>query len=124
MKPIPENSNLEHINYQDVLKDVNQNQVESQYSNGNEKLINKNKLYRMIRTTLEIINRLLFILFVGTFIYSFTLIFYLNKLWFFLYISSAISCIFYTPNRKALKELIAAWPNIEDLMKGRGLCKK
>ena len=27
-------------------------------------------------------------------------------------------------NRKALKELIAAWPNIEDLIKGRSLWRK
>ena len=37
---------------------------------------------------------------------------------------SALSCVFYTPNRKALKELIAAWPNIEDLIKGRSLWRK
>ena len=49
---------------------------------------------------------------------------YESKLWFILYVISALSCVFYTPNRKALKELIAAWPNIEDLIKGRSLWRK
>ena len=40
------------------------------------------------------------------------------------YVISALSCVFYTPNRKALKELIAAWPNIEDLIKGRSMWRK
>ena len=124
MNPKPENSNLDNINYQDVLEDLNQNQLNSKYSSGNEKLIKKNILYRINRTPLEIINRLLFFLFIGSFIYSFISVYYLNKLWFYLYIISAFSCIFYTPNRKALKELIAAWPNIEDLVRGRGLWKK
>ena len=44
-----------------------------------------------------------------------------NKIWFLLYLASAFSCILYTPNRKALKELIAAWPNVEDRIKGRSL---
>ena len=39
-------------------------------------------------------------------------------------IRDRLSCVFYTPNRKALKELIAAWPNIEDLIKGRSLWRK
>jgi len=47
-----------------------------------------------------------------------------SKLWFIFYVVSALSCVFYTPNRKALKELIAAWPNIEDLIKGRSLWRK
>ena len=41
-----------------------------------------------------------------------------------LYLASSFSCIFYTPNRKALKELIAAWPNIEDLIKGRSMWRE
>ena len=124
MNSKPENSNLDNINYQDVIEDSNQNQLNSKYSSGSEKLIKKNILYRINRTPLEIINRILFFLFIGSFIYSFISVYYLNKLWFYLYIISAFSCIFYTPNRKALKELIAAWPNIEDLVRGRGLWKK
>ena len=124
MNPKPENSNLDNIKYKDVLEDLNQNQLNSQYFSGNEKSIKKNFLYRIKRTPLEIINRLLFFLFIGSFIYSFISVYFLNKLWFYLYITSAFSCIFYTPNRKALKELIAAWPNIEDLFRGRGLWKK
>ena len=85
----------------------------------------KNKrYYRLKRTPLEIINRLFFFFFLGSFIFSFFLAYAQNKIWLILYITSAFSCIFYTPNRKALKELIAAWPNIEDLIKGKGLRKK
>ena len=88
--------------------------------------INKkdNRYYRLKRTPLEIINRLLFFSFIGSFIFSFFLAYTENKTWFILYVVSAFSCILYTPNRKALKELIAAWPNIEDLIKGRSLWRK
>ena len=88
--------------------------------------INKkdNRYYRLKRTPLEVINRLLFFSFVGSFIFSFFLAYTENKIWFLLYIVSAFSCILYTPNRKALKELIAAWPNVEDRIKGRSLWRE
>ena len=76
------------------------------------------------RGSLEIINRLLFFFFIGSFIFSLFLIYSENKIWFIFYVLSALSCIIYTPNRKALKELIAAWPNVEDLIKGRSLWRK
>ena len=75
-------------------------------------------------TTVGRYNRLFFFFFVGSFIFSFFLAYSENKVWFIIYLISAFSCIFYTPNRKALKELIAAWPNIEDLIKGRSLWRK
>ena len=76
---------------------------------------------RLRKSPLEIINRLFFFFFLGSFLFSFVSIYALNLWWFILYVLSAFSCILYTPNRKALKELIAAWPNIEDLIKNRNL---
>ena len=80
-------------------------------------------LRRLRRSPLEVINRLLFFVFIGSFIFSFVSVFSINKWWFIFYVISAFSCILYTPNRQALKELIAAWPNIEDLLKNRSLWK-
>ena len=78
---------------------------------------------RLKRSPLEVINRSLFFVFIGSFIFSFISVFSINKWWFIFYVISAFSCILYTPNRQALKELIAAWPNIEDLLKKRSLWK-
>ena len=116
------NSNLtSDLDYEEILEEEIINSYEKKvevYSEINKK---ENRYYRLKRTPLEIINRLLFFFFVGSFIFSFFLAYSENKIWFLLYIVSTFSCIFYTPNRKALKELIAAWPNIEDLIKGRSL---
>ena len=83
----------------------------------------KRLLRRLIRSPLEVINRLLFFVFIGSFIFSFVSVYSINNLWFIFYVISAFSCVLYTPNRQALKELIAAWPNIEDLIKKRSLWK-
>ena len=110
------------LDYEEILEEEIISSYENKYG---EDVDLKNKtFYRLKRTPLEIINRLLFFSFVGSFIFSFFLAYKENKVWFILYIVSAFSCIFYTPNRKALKELIAAWPNIEDLIKGRSLWRK
>ena len=78
----------------------------------------ENKPYSWLRKSpLEIINRSLFFLFIGSFLFSFFSVFTTSHWWFLWYIISAFSCILYTPNRKALKELIDAWPNIQDLIK-------
>ena len=82
------------------------------------------KYYRFKRSAIEILNRLLFLIFIGSFTFSFFLFFIESRIWFILYFASACSCIFYTPNRKAVKELIAAWPNLEDILKGRSLWRK
>ena len=113
-----------NFEYEDILKEEIINSYEKKFEVDSD--INKkdNKYYRLKRTPLEIINRLFFFSFLGSFIFSFFLAYTENKTWFVLYIVSAFSCIFYTPNRKALKELIAAWPNIEDLIKGRSLWRK
>ncbi len=79
---------------------------------------------RFRKSSLEIINRLLLIFFLGSFLFSFVSVFALNRWWFLGYVLSAFSCVLYLPNRKALKELIAAWPNIEDLLKKRSFFRK
>jgi len=83
----------------------------------------KRLLRRLRRSPLEVINRSLFFVFIGSFIFSFFSVYSINKLWFIFYVISAFSCVLYSPNRQALKELIAAWPNIEDLLKKRSLWK-
>ena len=83
----------------------------------------KRLLRRLSRSPLEVINRSLFFVFIGSFIFSFVSVYSINKLWFIFYVISAFSCVLYTPNRQALKELIAAWPNIKDLLKKRSLWK-
>ena len=115
---------LDNVEYKDVLQEEIQNFLEKE-SAIDEKFNNKkSKLSKFKRTPLEIINRLFFFLFLGSFIFSFISVYNENKTWFVLYVISAFSCIFYTPNRKALKELIAAWPNLEDLIRGRSLWKR
>ena len=84
-----------------------------------EKIRSQKKPFRRLRRSpLEIINRSLFLLFLGSFLFSFISVYLTNRWWFFWYLISAFSCIIYTPNRKALKELLDAWPNINDLIKG------
>ena len=83
-----------------------------------EKIRSQKKPFRRLRRSpLEIINRSLFLLFLGSFLFSFISVYLTNRWWFVWYLISAFSCIIYTPNRKALKELLDAWPNINDLIK-------
>tara|TARA_B100000963_G_scaffold92624_1_gene79733 strand:+ start:10861 stop:11238 length:378 start_codon:yes stop_codon:yes gene_type:complete len=120
------NSNSESLNkveYKDVLQEEIQNFLEIESAQSYEE-VERKKISRFKRTPLEIINRLLFFLFIGSFIFSFISVYSENKTWFIFYVISAFSCVFYTPNRKALKELIAAWPNIEDIIRGRSLWRK
>ena len=115
---------LDKVEYKDVLQEEIQNFLEIESSKSYEDIERKNSLYRIKKTPLEIINRLLFFLFIGSFIFSFVSVYSENKTWFVFYVISAFSCVFYTPNRKALKELIAAWPNLEDIIRGRSLWRK
>ena len=115
---------IDNLEYEKILEEEILNSYENKFQKDTEQDNKKNKFYRLKRTPLEIINRLFFFFFIGSFLFSLFLAFSESKLWFILYVISALSCIFYTPNRKALKELIAAWPNIEDLIKGRSLWKK
>ena len=115
---------IDNLEYEKVLEEEIINSYESKFQNDSKQDSKKNKFYRLKRTPLEIINRLFFFFFIGSFLFSLFLAYSESKLWFILYVISAFSCVFYTPNRKALKELIAAWPNIEDLIKGRSMWRK
>jgi len=114
---------IDNLEYEKVLEEEIINSYESKFQNDSEDT-KKIKFYRLKRTPLEILNRTFFFFFIGSFLFSLFLAYSESKLWFILYVISSLSCIFYTPNRKALKELIAAWPNIEDLIKGRSLWRK
>ena len=119
------NSNpTSNLDYEEILEEEIINSYEKKFEAYSELNNKDNRYYRLKRTPLEIINRLLFFSFIGSFIFSFFLAYTENKIWFILYLVSTFSCIVYTPNRKALKELIAAWPNVEDLIKGRSLWRK
>ena len=125
MKNKNENSDpLDNLEYEKVLEEEIINSYESKFQKDTEEDIKRIKFYRLKRTPLEILNRSFFFFFIGSFLFSLFLAYSENKLWFILYVISALSCVFYTPNRKALKELIAAWPNIEDLIKGRSMWRK
>ena len=115
---------IDNLEYEKVLEEEIINSYESKFQKDTEEDSKKIKFYRLKRTPLEIVNRTFFFFFIGSFLFSLFLAYSESKLWFILYVISALSCIFYTPNRKALKELIAAWPNIEDLIKGRSMWRK
>ena len=115
---------IDYLEYEKVLEEELINSYESKLQNDTEQ-DNKNiKLNRFKRTPLEIVNRLFFFFFIGSFLFSLFLAYSESKLWFIVYLISSFSCVFYTPNRKVLKELIAAWTNIEDLIKGKSFWRK
>ena len=115
---------IDNLEYEKVLEEEIINSYESKFQKDTEPDKKKNKFDRLKRTPLEIVNRTFFFFFLGSFLFSLFLAYSESKLWFILYVISALSCVFYTPNRKALKELIAAWPNVEDLIKGRSMWRK
>ena len=115
---------IDNLEYEEVLEEEIINSYESKFQNETEVDSKKIKFYRLKRTPLEILNRSFFFFFIGSFLFSLFLAYSESKLWFIFYIISALSCVLYTPNRKALKELIAAWPNIEDLIKGRSMWRR
>ena len=119
-----QNDPIDNLEYEKVLEEEIINSYESKFLKDTQLETKKTKFYRLKRTPLEILNRTFFLFFIGSFLFSLFLAYSESKLWFILYVISALSCVFYTPNRKALKELIAAWPNIEDLIKGRSLWRK
>ena len=115
---------INNLEYEKVLEEEIINSYESKFQKDTEEDIKKIKFYRLKKTPLEILNRSFFFFFIGSFLFSLFLAYSESKLWFIIYVISALSCVFYTPNRKALKELIAAWPNIEDLIKGSSMWRK
>ncbi len=119
-----QSNTIDNLEYEKVLEEEIINSYESKFQKDTEEESKKIKFYRLKRTPLEILNRSFFFFFIGSFLFSLFLAYSESKLWFILYVISALSCVFYTPNRKALKELIAAWPNLEDLIKGRSMLRK
>ena len=115
---------IDNLEYEKVLEEEIINSYESKFLKDTEPDKKKTKFYRLKRSPLEIVNRTFFFFFIGSFLFSLFLAYSESKLWFILYLISSLSCVFYTPNRKVLKELIAAWPNIEDLIKGRSMWRK
>ena len=115
---------IDNLEYEKVLEEEIINSYESKFHRDTKEDSKKIKFYRLKRTPLEILNRSFFFFFIGSFLFSLFLAYSESKLWFILYVISALSCVFYTPNRKALKELIAAWPNVEDLIKGKSMWRK
>jgi len=115
---------IDNLEYEEFLEEEIINSYESKFLKDTQPDKKKTKFYRLKRSPLEIVNRIFFFFFIGSFLFSMFLAYSESKLWFILYVISALSCVFYTPNRKALKELIAAWPNIEDLIKGRSMWRK
>ena len=117
-------NSTDNLEYDKILEEEIITKYENKYQSDSRLDQQEKKYNRLKRTPIEIVNRLFFFFFIGSFIFSFFLAYSENKTWFIFYLVSAFSCIFYTPNRKALKELIAAWPNIEDIIKGRSLWRK
>ena len=115
---------IDNLEYEKFLEEEIINSYESKFLKDTQLDKKKTKFYRIKRTPLEILNRTFFFFFIGSFLFSLFLAYSESKLWFILYVISGLSCVFYTPNRKALKELIAAWPNIEDLIKKRSMWRK
>ncbi len=115
---------IDNLEYEKVLEEEIINSYESKFPKDIDPDKKTIKFYRLKRTPLEVVNRLFFFFFIGSFLFSLFLAYSESKLWFIFYLISAFSCVFYTPNRKALKELIAAWPNLEDLIKGKSFWRK
>ena len=88
-----------------------------------ERKFSKQSFRRLRRSPIEILNRCLLFIFLGSFLFSFASVYNSNRWWFFWYLISAFSCILYTPNRKTIKELIAAWPNLLDIIKNKSYWK-
>jgi len=125
---------LENLSSQEIADIVRSNEAldqekariieeEQEIKNTKTRQSSKERFRRLRKSPLEVINRLLFFIFIASFLFSFASVYSLNSTWFYLYVVSAFSCILYAPNRQALKELIAAWPNIEDLLKNKSLWK-
>ena len=94
---------IDNLEYAKVLEEEIINSYESKFQKDTEEDSKKIKFYRLKRTPLEILNRTFFFFFIGSFLFSLFLAYSESKLWFILYVISALSCVFYTPNRKALK---------------------
>ncbi|WP_269622663.1 DUP family protein [Prochlorococcus marinus] len=103
----------------DILEQEDANMICQDLEDKKRMISTKKPFMRLRKSPVEIFNRLLFLVFLGSFIFSFFLVYNYNSWCFFFYLISAFSCILYTPNRKAIKELLDAWPNILTLIKNK-----
>ena len=87
---------IDNIEYEKVIEEEIIASYESKLKSEKQPDDQKTKLYKLRRTPLEIVNRLFFFFFVGSFLFSFFLSYIENKVWFVFYLISAFSCIFYT----------------------------
>ena len=95
MKNKKDNSDpIDNLEYEKVLEEEIINSYESKFQKDIEES-KKIKFYRLKRTPLEIVNRLFFFFFIGSFLFSLFLAYSESKLWFILYVISALSCVFY-----------------------------
>ena len=93
---------IDNLEYEKFLEEEIINSYESKFQKYTEPDKKKTKFYRLKRTPLEILNRTFFFFFIGSFLFSLFLAYSESKLWFILYVVSALSCVFYTPNRLSL----------------------
>ena len=84
---------INNLEYEKVLDEEIINSYESKFQKDIEQDSKKNKFYRLKRTPLEIVNRLFFFFFIGSFLFSLFLAYSESKLWFILYVISALSCV-------------------------------
>ena len=94
---------IDNLEYEKVLEEEIINSYESKFQKDTEEDNKKIKFYRLKRTPVEILNRTFFFFFIGSFLFSLFLAYSESKLGMIHYVISALSCVFYTPNRKALK---------------------
>ena len=86
---------IDNLEYEKVLEEEIINSYESKFLKDNQPDKKKTKFYRLKRSPLEIVNRTFFLFFIGSFLFSLFLAYSESKLWFILYVTSALSCVFY-----------------------------
>ena len=82
---------IDNLEYEKVLEEEIINSYQSKFQRDTELDKKKIKFYRLKRTPLEIVNRLFFFFFIGSFLFSLFLAYSESKLWFILYVISALS---------------------------------
>ena len=75
---------IDNLEYEKVLEEEIINSYESKFQRDTEPDKKKIKFYRLKRTPLEIVNRLFFFFFIGSFLFSLFLAYSESKLWFIL----------------------------------------
>ena len=90
-----QNDPIDNLEYEKVLEEEIINSYESKFLKDTKSDKKKTKFYRLKRSPLEIVNRTFFFFFLGSFLFSLYLAYLESKLWFILYVISALSCIFY-----------------------------